>query len=130
MFGGRNMQHVSACSQCGLHARSWVVEVFHWESSVMVLCCPMVGSYLHAHHPVPMFLQHRMTMRNFCSFCALLLWTEYRDCRRREKEFYRPLWCSPQTGKECQILVSIMNCYTIHRLHFRHISKTIAECDY
>ena len=99
----------------------------------MVLCClmvEMVGWYFHAHRPVPMFLQHGMTVRNFCSFCALLLWTEYRDCRRWEKKFYRALWCSPHTGKRCQVQVSIMNSCTIHRLHFRHTGKTILECDY
>jgi len=129
----KNYAACSTCSQCGLHARSWVVEVSHWESLVMVLCClmvEMVGWYFHAHRPVPMFLQHGMTVRNFCSFCALLLWTEYRDCRRWEKKFYRALWCSPHTGKRCQVQVSIMNSCTIHRLHFRHTGKTILECDY
>jgi len=82
-FGGRNLQHVPSCCHCGPHARSWIVEVLHWESLVMVLCClmlEMVGCYLHTHH-LYLFMQHSMTVRNFCSFCALLLWMDYRDCR-------------------------------------------------
>jgi len=47
----------------------------------------------------------------------------------KRNSFHQPLWCSPHTGKQCQVLVSIMNSCTIHR-HFRHIGKTILECDY